>query len=390
MMHYDFDTPYERRGTRSFKWDYNDKYFGAKDVLPFWASDMDLPCAEPIVSALRSRVEHRIYGYTERSSEFREAIVHWLKERHAWQVDPDWLVFCPPGIIPAIDLLLDLKGEPGSGVVMQTPGYQPLADMAGRSHRVVLNPLAQKGADFELDFDHLETCFNPGTRMMVWCSPHSPTGRVWTLEELGRVAEICSRKDVFVVSDEIFADLLLFGHHHHPFGSLPGDAGYRSATCISAGKTFNISGLLLATLIIQDPALREAFNRRLSIIQMTQGNLFGEEATLAAYQHGREWLDQVLRYVEGNVQFVRDFSEAYLPDVQVTRPQGTYNVWMDMTRIGKPAGEMNRLMAHEVRVALSEGRNYGMDTACYRMSLACPRTYVEMAMSRMRTHLGRT
>lgn len=386
-MNYDFDAIYDRRGTRSFKWDYNEKYFGEQDVLPFWASDMDFPCAEPIVTAIRRRVDHKIYGYTERSAEFREAIVHWLEERHGWKVDPEWLAFCPPGIVPAIDLLLDLKGEPGSGVVVQTPGYQPLVNVAGRSHRVVLNPLVRTSQEYEIDFDHLDAAFQSDTRMMLWCSPHSPTGRVWTAKELERVVEICTRKEVFVISDEIYADLLLFGHRHHHFGSLPGEAGYRSVTCISAGKTFNISGLLLATLIIRDPELRAAFNHRLSLMQMTQGNLLGEEATLAAYRHGAGWLDQVLNYVEGNVEFLCDFIGASMSSIQVTRPQGTYNVWMDMTRLGQPVEDLNPFLIHQVRIALSEGHHYGLEGPYYRMSLACPRTLLETALHRMCTHL---
>ena len=387
-MLYDFDAPYDRRGTRSYKWDCNEKYFGAGDVLPFWTSDMDFPCAEPIVAALRRRAEHRIYGYTERSPDYREAIVRWLEERHRWKVDPEWLVFCPPGIVPAIDLLLELRGEPGSGVVFQSPGYQPLAEVAGRTRRVVLNPLVRQGEDHALDLDHLEACFDRDTRTMLWCSPHSPTGRVWTREELAQVAELCDRKGVFVISDEIYADLLLFGHRHHPFGSLPGEAGYRSVTCLSAGKTFNISGLLLSTLVIRDPVLRSAFTRRLGLIQMTQGNLFGEEATLAAYRHGGAWLDQVLRYVEANVELLSGFLRDRLPAIQTTRPQGTYSAWLDLTALGKPAREMNRILVHEVGIALSEGHHYGVDSASYRMGLACPRTYVQAALDRLQARLA--
>lgn len=384
-MNYNFDRVIDRKNTNSYKWDCNKKYFGQEDILPFWVADMDFPCAEPIVNALKQRVDHKIYGYTVRSESYFESLVQWMRKRHQWEIKREWMAFCPPGVIQAVNMLVCALSNPGEDIVLQLPAYKPLIDVVRNNGRnLVGNPLRLKNGHYSPDFDDLIAKITPATRLLLLCSPHNPSGRVWTRDELERLGDICLKNNVTVISDEIYADFVFKTYKHIPFGSLSEKIAQHSITCISAGKTFNVSGLPQATLFIPNPRLRTIFTQRIDTAQVNLGNIFGEVALEAAYGLCEDWLDQVIDYVEENLSYLIRFLKERLPAVRVIRPQGTFLVWLDFRKLNMPVEDINHRLIHRAKIALYDGREFGEEgEGFFRFNLACPRALLNEALNRL-------
>ncbi len=390
-MKFDFDRVIDRTGTASFKWDLADGIFGGTGLLPLWVADMDFESPPEVVEALAKRARHGVYGYTAPMPEYYRAVTEWFAGRHAWRITPEWIVTAP-GVVPALNLLIQTFTEPGDGVIVQKPVYYPfMRSIKNNGRRVINNPLKLDGRVYRVDFDDLEQkAKDPSAKLMILCSPHNPVGRVWTREELKRVGDICLAHDILVVSDEIHCDLIYKSHRHVPFGSLGRDYLMKSITCTAPSKTFNLAGLQTANLVIADPDLRQRYAHTIDCLGLKWPNLFGAEALIAAYRHGGEWLDELMEYLAGNLAFMKEYIAAHMPRVGVIEPEATYLVWLDFRSYGLDTEALKRLMRQGARLALDDGYIFGSPEGdgFERINIACPRSILEEALARMRQALA--
>lgn len=384
-MKYDFDTPIDRRNTNSMKWD-GDEWWRSDDLIPLGTSDMDFVCAQPIVDAIRKRAEHGVFGYARRPDSYFEAIVAWFKKRHDWKIEREWLCFSPSGVVQALDILINRLTRPGDKVLVQSPAYDPLSGVVtGNGRELVLTQLKQENGRYFIDFDDLAEKAGSGVKAAILCSPHNPTGRVWNRDELSRFNEICRKNRILVISDEIHFDVVYKGNKHIPFGSISEDAAFSSVLCTSASKSFNLGGLQLATVVIPDPAIRAVYNEYLKLAQIRVDNIFGAVALEAAYTKGEEWLDQMVAYVKGNLDFARSFFKSELPEVKINDPQGTYFAWLDFRQLGLPHAELRDLLLGKAKVELYDGLEFGqVGEGFQRLNMACPRSVLVEALNRIK------
>jgi cysteine-S-conjugate beta-lyase len=385
-MKYDFDRIIDRTGTGSFKWDLVDNIFGGTGLLPLWVADMDFESPPEVVAALVRRAQHGVYGYTATMPEYYQAVADWFHRRHSWRITPEWIVTAP-GIVPALNLLIQTFTEPGDGIIVQKPVYYPFMRSIKNNGRVIINnPLKLEGNTYHIDYDDLERkAKDPAVRLLILCNPHNPVGRVWTGEELKRIGNICFAHDVIVVSDEIHCDLTFKGHRHVPFGSISNEFLMKSITCTAPSKTFNLAGLQTANLVIASPDLRQRYTRTIECLGLKWPNLFGAEALIAAYRHGDEWLDQLMEYLGGNLAFLKKFIAANMPRVRVIDPEATFLVWLDFRDFGLDTETLKRLMRDKARLALDDGYIFGSPEGdgFERINIACPRAVLEDALKRM-------
>lgn len=383
MAHlYDFDRRIDRTGKGTYKWDQSEKLFGRKDILPLWVADMDFEPPKEVVEAIVERAKEGIYGYTIRTEAYYEAIAGWMSRRHGWNVKHEWIT-SSPGVVPALSLIVMAFTEPGDGVILQSPVYYPFYDVIKMNGRKVLdNALILKEERFEIDFDLLEEQAKEA-KLMLLCSPHNPGGRVWTREELTRIGEICLKHGVLIVADEIHHDLVFSGHKHTAFASISEAFAQQSFTCVATSKTFNLAGLQAASVIIPNAELRRKYNYLLKTLSIHMESFFGQTAVVAAYNHGDEWLDQLLAYLEGNRDFLIDYVSREIPQVKPMKPEGTYMVWLDCRAISDNPQELKQLMFERAGVAFSEGSVFGGQGQGYlRVNLACPRSLLAEALEK--------
>jgi len=381
-MPYDFDRPIDRRGSDSIKW-----HEYGEGVLPMWVADMDFPSPEPVIRALRQRVEHGIFGYGMEPPELREVIVERLLKLYGWHVSPEALVFIG-GVVPAFNLACHAVTSPGDGVLVQTPVYQRIlaAPANAGCTRDEMELTRQADGRYVIDFDAFEDAITDRTRIFILCNPHNPVGRVFQRDELQRMAEVCLRHDLVVCSDEIHCDLLFQGSRHLPIASLHPDLADRTITLMAPSKTYNVAGLHCSFAVIQNKELRvklEAARAGLT----SRPSVTGYTAALAAYRDGHEWLDEVLRYLEANRDFTLQYVCDHLPGVHMGKPEGTYLAWLDCRQAGIP-GDPHEFFLQEARVALNDGPRYGRGGEGFaRLNFACPRSMLVEALDRMKEAL---
>ena len=386
-MKYNFDEVIDRKNTDSMKWSasYLERHFGSADCVPLWVADMDFRTAQPVIDAVTERAGHGIYGYALPGDEFYEAVIKWQKRRNGWEVKKEWIVFSP-GVVPALWHIVRTFCSPGEKVILQSPVYYPFYKVIeDNGCQVINNRLINNGGRYEMNFDELEKQAADGSvRMMILCSPHNPVGRVWTKEELRRVSEICFANDVLLVSDEIHSDLVFRPNVHTPAASLSEELMMNTITCMAPSKTFNLAGVQVSDVIVPDRRLR----RRLAGSLKSAGvmpNVFGLAAQTAAYNEGEEWLEQLLEYLAGNLDFMENFITSELPEVKFRRPEGTYLAWLDFSGYGFTTGELQNRMKNKAGVALDDGYIFGDGgEPCQRINFACPRSVLIKAMERLR------
>ncbi|KKO54234.1 MalY/PatB family protein [Paenibacillus sp. DMB20] len=381
-----FDLTIDRNRTASLKWDHLRSVFGVEDVLPMWVADMDFAAPPAVVRAMHERVEHGVFGYTLQTDSYRDAIAAWMKKRHGWNVASEWIQFCP-GVVPAMHLMVEAFTEPGDQVLIQTPVYPPFYRVVeDHGRELVQNPLKQDAqGNYAIDFEDLERSLSGDrVKMMILCSPHNPVGRVWSREELTRIAELCQRHDVLVISDEIHADLVYGPGAHTPFASLSEDAAQRSFICTAPSKTFNIAGLNTANIIIPNDSNRRKFGMAIERYSLGSITPLGVAATEAAYREGGEWLDALLAYVRGNMEYMRDYLHRYLPEIKMNLPEATYLLWLDFRELGMDDKELNRFLIENAKLGLNSGASFGKNgNGFMRLNAACTRATIEEAMSRL-------
>lgn len=378
-MKYDFDKTIDRRATNSYKWD------SAPDgVLPMWVADMDFRTASAIIDALQKRVAHGIFGYTRVPDAYYDAVTSWFSRRHGWDIDREWIIYTS-GVVPAVSAVIKALTVPGDKVIVQTPVYNCFfSSIRNNGCEIVSNPLRRTADTYEMDFDALERCAaDPRAKVMLLCNPHNPAGRVWTPDELTRLGNICLRNGVTVVADEIHCELVYQGFKYTPFASLSDAFLHRSVTCVSPSKAFNIAGLQIANIVAFDNDLRSRIDKAININEVCDVNPFGVAATIAAYNEGEEWLNQLVDYLHGNYEAMAEFCRRELPEFPITRLEGTYLVWMDCSSLGMPSDALEHALLDDARLWLNAGTMYGAEGEGYmRWNIACPRSVMLDGLNR--------
>lgn len=378
-MKYDFDKTIDRRATNSYKWD------SAPDgVLPMWVADMDFRTAPAIIDALQKRVAHGIFGYTRVPDAYYDAVTSWFSRRHGWDIDREWIIYTS-GVVPAVSAVIKALTVPGDKVIVQTPVYNCFfSSIRNNGCEIVSNPLRRTADTYEMDFDALERCAaDPRAKVMLLCNPHNPAGRVWTPDELTRLGNICLRNGVTVVADEIHCELVYQGFKYTPFASLSDAFLHRSVTCVSPSKAFNIAGLQIANIVAFDNDLRSRIDKAININEVCDVNPFGVAATIAAYNEGEEWLNQLVDYLHGNYEAMAEFCRRELPEFPITRLEGTYLVWMDCSSLGMPSDALEHALLDDARLWLNAGTMYGAEGEGYmRWNIACPRSVMLDGLNR--------
>jgi cystathionine beta-lyase len=356
---WNFDEPTDREGTDCIKYDRREEIFGVKDVIPMWVADMDFKTPDFIVEALHKRMRHEIFGYSYRSPEYFSSIINWVRTRHNWTLEKEWISFCP-GIVPALNFCTLAFTQPGDGIIVQPPVYFPFfsaAESHGRS--LVYNRLLESDGKWEMNYESLADGIDANTKMIIVSNPHNPVGRVWNPEELYNLADICVKNNILIISDEIHCDLLLPGYTHTPMATLSPEIADKTITLIAPSKTFNLAGLSTSSVIISNPELRKTFNRYVDNLHIGGGNIFGTIASQAAYTHGHEWLDALVEYIDTNIGFVKDYCERMIPEIIPVRPEATYMIWLDCRKLGMSGKELQNFFVHKAGIGMNEGSIFG-------------------------------
>lgn len=388
-MEYDFSRPTERRGTDSYKWDSAPE----ADIIPLWVADMDFETFPGIIEALQRRVAHGIFGYTRVPEAYYEAVCNWFGKHHGWHINREDIIYTS-GVVPAVSAVIKALTLPGDQVIVQGPVYNCFfSSIRNNGCETVSNSLIYNKEElrYEIDFDDLERKLaHERARLMLICNPHNPGGRVWTRDELTRVAELCRKYGVRVVSDEIHCELTLYDNEYVPFGSLPDELSHGSITCCSPSKAFNTAGLQIANIVCRDAEVRNRIDRAININEVCDVNPFGVIALQAAYSdEGYEWLTQLRAYISSNYDLLRERFARELPKCKVMRMEGTYLAWIDCTELHIPSDEIEEMLMHENKVWVNAGSMYGTEGAAFiRINMACTSELLNEGITRIVNGLG--
>ncbi len=388
-MEYDFSRPTERRGTDSYKWDSAPE----TDIIPLWVADMDFETFPGITEALQRRVAHGIFGYTRVPEAYYEAVCRWFGKHHGWHINREDIIYTS-GVVPAVSAVIKALTLPGDQVIVQGPVYNCFfSSIRNNGCETVSNSLIYNKEElrYEIDFDDLERKLaHERARLMLLCNPHNPGGRVWSRDELTRVAELCHKYGVRVVSDEIHCELTLYNNEYVPFGSLPDELSRDSITCCSPSKAFNTAGLQIANIVCRDAEVRNRIDRAININEVCDVNPFGVIALQAAYSdEGYEWLTQLRAYISSNYDLLRERFARELPKCKVMRMEGTYLAWIDCSELHTPSDEIEEMLMHENKVWVNAGSMYGAEGAAFiRINMACTNELLNEGITRIVNGLG--
>lgn len=388
-MEYDFSRPTERRGTDSYKWDSAPE----ADIIPLWVADMDFETFPGITEALQRRVAHGIFGYTRVPEAYYEAVCNWFGKHHGWHINREDIIYTS-GVVPAVSAVIKALTLPGDQVIVQGPVYNCFfSSIRNNGCEMVSNSLIYNKEElrYEIDFDDLERKLaHERARLMLICNPHNPGGRVWTRDELTRMAELCHKYGVRVVSDEIHCELTLYDNEYVPFGSLPDELSHGSITCCSPSKAFNTAGLQIANIVCRDAEVRNRIDRAININEVCDVNPFGVIALQAAYSdEGYEWLTQLRAYISSNYDLLRERFARELPKCKVMRMEGTYLAWIDCSELHISSDEIEEMLMHENKVWVNAGSMYGTEGAAFiRINMACTSELLNEGITRIVKGLG--
>lgn len=386
MEKYNFDKVVDRRGTGALKLDVLQERYGRGDLLPLWVADMDFETPHFITDALRKRLEHSLFGYTVMPKEFWPTVIEWIHAHHQWEVKPEWMAFIP-GIVKGIGMVINVFVKEDEKVIIQPPVYHPFRlTPQGNGRQVVFNPLKENAdGSYSMDFENLAKVADNKCRLLILSNPHNPGGIVWDKETLKRLADFCYDHHILVISDEIHCDMALYGHKHTPFASVSEKAAHCSITFGAPSKTFNIAGIVSSYAIVPDDKIRERFFNWLKANELDDPHLFAPIATIAAFKEGEEWRKQMLKYVEGNIDFVIDYLQKNLPQVKALRPQASFLVWLDCRGLQLSHDELVHLFVEEAHLALNDGEMFGPGGEGFmRMNVASARSVLCTALERLK------
>lgn len=379
----DFERTIDRAGTFSVKYDGRLSMFGQAEVMPLWVADMDFAAPAAVTDALLKRATHPVYGYTQFPDSLYKSLINWLAVRHGWQIEREWIIFCP-GVVPSLSTSILALSKPGEAVIVQPPVYYPFFSVVNKSGRMLLhNALRQEQAHYSMDLADLAQQA-AAARMLLLCSPHNPVGRVWSKSELEKLLMIAKQHDLIIISDEIHADLIYPGNKHHMLASLAG-APESVITAVAPSKTFNIPGLNLSALIVPHPVYRAAIREQLDVMHVSAANPFSIAAFTAAYQGGTAWLASLMDYLADTREMVRQYLQDYLPQIKLTPSQGTYLLWLDCRNLGLSDDELRQFFILEAGIGLNPGISYGKEGSGFmRMNIGTPRHHIQQALDNIR------
>ena len=385
MKTYDFDKIIERRGTGAVKTDALKKVYGKEDLIPLWVADMEFETPDFIIEAIRKRLEHPVFGYTVMPEGYWETVKTWIEDHHGWKTETEWMTFIP-GIVKGIGMVINALLEKEDKVIIQPPVYHPFRLIPQKNGReVVFNPLKElPDGSYEMDFENLEAVCDPKCKLLILSNPHNPAGIVWSRETLMKLADFCHSHGITVISDEIHCDMALFGNRHIPFASVSEKAAECSITFCAPSKTFNIAGIVSSYAIVPDEGLREKFFKWLEASEMSAAHIFAPIATMAAFKHGENWRQQMLRYLECNIRFVEEYCLKNIPQIRPLRPQASFLVWLDCRKLGLSHEELTDLFVNKAGLALNDGEMFNPGGEGFmRLNIGTPRDILKEAMDKL-------
>lgn len=386
MKQYNFDEVIERKGTNCIKHDELKKHFDKDDnLMPLWVADMDFRTPDFIIDAIKKRLEHEVFGYTFASDNYYNSIINWVDYKYNWSIKREWLSYIP-GIVKGIGFVINCFTKPGDKVIIQPPVYHPFRIVPTKMGReVVYNPLKMVDGEYEMDFEQLESIIDKDCKVLILCNPHNPAGIVWKKETLQKLAEICNRHDILVISDEIHAEMAYTQYKHHPFASVSEEAQNCSITFMAPSKTFNIAGIVTSYSIVPNNEIREKFYSFLEAGELGDGTVFAYVATEAAYTYGAEWLQQMRMYVTENVRFVDEYLKTNIPQIKIYPPRASFLIWLDCRGLGLSQKELVQLFEDKAGLLLNSGSTFGKEGEGYmRLNIGCPRSILATALERLK------
>lgn len=385
MGKYNFDEIIDRSGTNALKITVLEERYGDKNLIPLWVADMDFLSPPAISDAIIERAKHSLFGYTCACQEYYNSIINWIKEKHQWDVEQEWISFIP-GIVKGIAFAIDCFTNEGDGIIIQPPVYHPFKIIPTLHHRkVVDNALILEAGQYIMNLEHLKSIIDHSCKMIILCNPHNPGGRVWSKQELIDLAEICYDNNILVISDEIHSDLIHKGSKHVPFASVSEKAAQNSITFMAPSKTFNIAGIVSSYSIIPNEKIRKQFYDWLKKSELDEAHIFAYTATIAAYNYGGEWLDEAIEYIADNVDFVNNYLKENIPQIKVMVPQASFLVWLDCRDLNLSQKDLNSLFVDKAKLALNDGVMFGREGEGYmRLNVGTSRQILHRAMGNLK------
>jgi len=383
-MDWNFDNTPPREGTNSIKYDLRKDTFGSPGIIPLWVADMDFATPGFIIDSLKKRLDHEILGYSFRPLEYFSSIIDWQAIKHKWNIEKEWITFCP-GIVPALNICTLTFTSPGDSIVVQPPVYFPFfSAVESHGRKLIYNHLSENNGEYEMDFEELEKIVASRPKMIMISNPHNPVGRSWSREELSILAEKCLRNNILILSDEIHCDLVMPEYDHVPMATLSKEIADITITCIAPSKTFNLAGLSTSSVIISNPLLRKSFSTMVEKLHISGGNIFGTEASIAAYTHGEKWLSELVEYINSNALFITEFCRVNIPEIIPSRLEATYLLWLDCRKFGMSGSELRDFFITRAGVGMNEGSTFGPGGEGFmRMNIACPKTTIIKALEQI-------
>lgn len=382
---YNFNEVIDRHGTDAVKIEALKERYGRDDLIGLWVADMDFKTGDFITDAIIKRCKNGILGYTVPSENYYNSIIRWVEKKHEWAIQREWLSYIP-GVVRGIAFCIQWFTKPQDKIIIQPPVYHPFRLIPSLHRRkVAVNPLLEENGKYRMDFDGLKKIIDKDCKMLILCNPHNPIGIAWDKDTLEELADICYKKYIMVVSDEIHADMTLFGHKHTPFASVSPKAALNSITLMSPSKTFNLAGVLTSYSIIPDSEIRKNFYEFLNASELNSGAIFSYITTQAAYDKGYGWMCQMLKYVENNILFVDKFLKENIPQIKAVIPEASFLIWLDCRELGLKQYELVFLFVNWARLALNNGVMFGAEGEGFmRMNVGTSRSVLEQALAQLK------
>ncbi len=384
-MKYNFDEIVNRKDTNTIKYGKLKEIFGKEDLIPLWVADMDFLSPTEVTDAMIERTKHGVFGYTFPSEKYYQSIISWLGRRHDYKVQQNEITFVP-GVVKGFAFAMDAFTNEGDSVIIQPPVYHPFNLVTKALNRKVINnPLVYEDGDYRIDFDDLEQKIKEsGAKMLIFCSPHNPVGRVWSKIELEKLAEICFDNNVLVVSDEIHSDFALYDNKHLPFATVSEKARNNSITLMAPSKTFNIAGIVSSFAVIHNQDIQKKYLGFLSPRELDKGTIDAYVATEVAYNHGETWLNEAIAYIESNIEFVKGYLANNIPQIKVVNPEAMFLLWLDCRNLGLSQDKLVDLFVNKANLALNSGTMFGKEGEGFmRLNIGTPQSVLRKAMDNL-------